>query len=166
MWAVLIWVDGCVAMYQIGIVCNEQKRRLRTTDLDHFNHIQEQHECILIFPVMIVSVCCVGLFIFNCGSLVFKLFLVSIPTFPQPRATMPRVFVFRAVVLFLVFVLTFAFWLFYGVRIVKEKQGTYEVSWFLSFVLLYIESRDIIINVFMCSLEKFDQLKNISSLKT
>ena len=46
---------------------------------------------------------------------------------PQPRATMPRVFVFRAIVLFLVFVLTFAFWLFYGVRIFKEKQGTYEV---------------------------------------
>ena len=42
--------------------------------------------------------------------------------FRQPKATMPRVFLFRAVVLFLVFVLTFAFWLFYGVRILQDKQ--------------------------------------------
>jgi vang-like len=34
-------------------------------------------------------------------------------------------FLFRAVVLFLVFILTFAFWLFYGVRILKEKKKEY-----------------------------------------
>jgi len=37
----------------------------------------------------------------------------------QPRATMPRLAVSRAGVLVLSFVLTFSFWLFYGVRIYK-----------------------------------------------
>ncbi|BFZ13687.1 hypothetical protein BsWGS_16726 [Bradybaena similaris] len=85
---------------------------------------------------------CEGLLI----SFAFKLLVLLIGAlalfFRKPRATMPRVFVFRAVVLFLVFVLTFAFWLFYGVRIVKEKQGTYEgiVKFALSLVdsLLFV----------------------------
>ncbi|ESO93739.1 hypothetical protein LOTGIDRAFT_209276 [Lottia gigantea] len=68
---------------------------------------------------------CEGLLI----SFAFKLLILLIGTFAlffrQPKATMPRVFVFRAVVLFLVFVLTFAFWLFYGVRILKERQTEY-----------------------------------------
>jgi len=33
------------------------------------------------------------------------------------RSTMPRIFVFRALVVFLIFVLTFTFWLFYVVRV-------------------------------------------------
>lgn len=68
---------------------------------------------------------CEGLLI----SFAFKLLILTLATlavfFRQPKATMPRIFVFRAVVLFLVFVLTFAFWLFYGVRIVKEKRTNY-----------------------------------------
>ncbi|XP_005100189.1 vang-like protein 2 [Aplysia californica] len=85
---------------------------------------------------------CEGLLI----SFAFKLLVLLVGAvalfFRKPRATMPRVFVFRAVVLFLVFVLTFAFWLFYGVRIFKEKQGTYEgiVQFALSLVdsLLFV----------------------------
>ncbi|XP_076438548.1 vang-like protein 2 [Babylonia areolata] len=76
----------------------------------------------------LVKVCapeCEGLLI----SFAFKLLILMLGTlavfFRQPKATMPRVFVFRAVVLFLVFVLTFAFWLFYGVRIVREKRTHY-----------------------------------------
>lgn len=69
---------------------------------------------------------CEGLLI----SMAFKLLVLLVGAialfFRKPKATMPRVFVFRAIVLFLVFVLTFAFWLFYGVRIFKEQQGTYE----------------------------------------
>ncbi|XP_052804333.1 vang-like protein 2-B [Mya arenaria] len=73
----------------------------------------------------------------NCGveceglliSMAFKLLILLIGTvalfFHQPRATMPRVFVFRVVVLFLVFILTFAFWLFYGVKIMQEKETNY-----------------------------------------
>ncbi|KAL8624544.1 hypothetical protein ACOMHN_005845 [Nucella lapillus] len=68
---------------------------------------------------------CEGLLI----SFAFKLLILLLGTlavfFRQPKATMPRMFVFRAVVLFLVFVLTFAFWLFYGVRIVQEKKTDY-----------------------------------------
>jgi len=64
---------------------------------------------------------CEGLLI----SFAFKLLILAMGTFAlffrQPKATMPRVFLFRAVVLFLVFVLTFAYWLFYGVRIIKEQ---------------------------------------------
>lgn len=85
---------------------------------------------------------CEGLLI----SFAFKLLVLLVGAvalfFRKPRATMPRVFVFRAIVLFLVFVLTFAFWLFYGVRIFKEKQGTYEgiVKFALSLVdsLLFV----------------------------
>lgn len=66
---------------------------------------------------------CEGLLI----SFAFKLLILAMGTFAlffrQPKATMPRVFLFRAVVLFLVFVLTFAFWLFYGVRIIKEQTS-------------------------------------------
>lgn len=68
---------------------------------------------------------CEGLLI----SMAFKLLILLIGTvalfFHAPRATMPRVFVFRVVVLFLVFVLTFAFWLFYGVKIMQEKEPSY-----------------------------------------
>ncbi|XP_046375383.1 vang-like protein 2 [Haliotis rufescens] len=68
---------------------------------------------------------CEGLLI----SFAFKLIILFVGTFAlffrQPKATMPRVFIFRAVVLFLVFVLTFAFWLFYGVRIFKEREHKY-----------------------------------------
>lgn len=68
---------------------------------------------------------CEGLLI----SMAFKLLILLIGTvalfFRQPRATMPRVFVFRVVVMFLVFVLTFAFWLFYGVKIMQEQEFSY-----------------------------------------
>lgn len=71
------------------------------------------------------SIECEGLLI----SMAFKLLILLIGTvalfFHAPRATMPRVFVFRVVVLFLVFVLTFAFWLFYGVKIMQEKEFSY-----------------------------------------
>lgn len=68
---------------------------------------------------------CEGLLI----SMAFKLLILLIGTvalfFHAPRATMPRVFVFRVVVLFLVFVLTFAFWLFYGVKIMQEREYSF-----------------------------------------
>lgn len=68
---------------------------------------------------------CEGLLI----SFAFKLLILKVGTvalfFRAPKATMPRVFVCRAIVLLLVFVLTFAFWLFYGVRIFKEQNTPY-----------------------------------------
>ena len=68
---------------------------------------------------------CEGLLI-SFGS---KLFILLIGTwalfFRRPKATMPRIFIFRAVILFLVFIFTFAFWLFYGFRIYKAKEKSY-----------------------------------------
>ena len=68
---------------------------------------------------------CEGLFI----SLAFKLLILLIGTWAlfvrRPRATMPRIFILRALVLFLVFVLTFAYWLFYGVRIYESAEQNY-----------------------------------------
>lgn len=45
--------------------------------------------------------------------------------FHRPRATLPRVSVFRAVIVLFVFVLVVAFWLFYGVRILSGAGQSY-----------------------------------------
>ncbi len=68
---------------------------------------------------------CEGLFI----SFTSKLLILLIGTwalfFRKPKATMPRIFIFRALILFIVFLLTFAFWLFYGVRIYDTSHDDY-----------------------------------------
>jgi vang-like len=68
---------------------------------------------------------CEGLFI----SFASKLLILLIGTWAlfmrRVKATMPRVFIFRALILFLVFMLTFAFWLFYGVRIYDTAHDDY-----------------------------------------
>ncbi|CAH1797394.1 unnamed protein product [Owenia fusiformis] len=68
---------------------------------------------------------CEGLLI----SLAFKLVILVIGAWAlfvrKPRATMPRIFIYRVVILFLVFVLTFAFWLFYGFRIFQTQEKDY-----------------------------------------
>lgn len=43
----------------------------------------------------------------------------------RPKATLPRIDILRAIVLFLVFILTFAYWLFYGVRIYLKDDVQY-----------------------------------------
>ncbi|XP_065567765.1 vang-like protein 2 isoform X1 [Artemia franciscana] len=70
---------------------------------------------------------CDGLLI----SFSFKLFLLVVGTWAAfirtPRATMPRIFLFRCVVLVLVFVFTFSYWLFFGVRVVEQPENlTYQ----------------------------------------
>jgi len=45
--------------------------------------------------------------------------------FRRPRATLPRVSVFRALLVLFMFVLTVAFWLFFAVRILSETSQTY-----------------------------------------
>ena len=68
---------------------------------------------------------CEGLLI----SFAFKLLILLIGSwalfFRKPKSTMPRIFIFRALILFLVFVLTFAFWLFYGVRVFETTEKDY-----------------------------------------
>ncbi|KAJ6658322.1 hypothetical protein lerEdw1_020594 [Lerista edwardsae] len=69
---------------------------------------------------------CEGLFI----SVAFKLLILLIGTwalfFRQPKADLPRVFVFRTLILVLVFLLVFSYWLFYGVRILESKDLNYQ----------------------------------------
>ncbi|XP_068217976.1 vang-like protein 2 isoform X2 [Palaemon carinicauda] len=65
---------------------------------------------------------CDGLLI----SFSFKLLILLLGSwalfFRQPKATMPRIFIFRALVTMLIFVFTFSFWLFYVVRILENKE--------------------------------------------
>ncbi|XP_075227238.1 strabismus domain-containing protein Vang isoform X3 [Lycorma delicatula] len=67
---------------------------------------------------------CKGLLV----SLVFKLLLLAAGTwgiFLRPSlATMPRIFLFRAIVLLLVLISTFAFWLFYLVQITEGARAS------------------------------------------
>ncbi|XP_045130015.1 vang-like protein 1 [Portunus trituberculatus] len=65
---------------------------------------------------------CDGLLI----SFSFKLLILLLGSwalfFRQPKATMPRIFIFRALVTMLIFVFTFSYWLFYVVRILENRD--------------------------------------------
>uniref|UniRef100_A0A667HXL0 VANGL planar cell polarity protein 1 n=1 Tax=Lynx canadensis TaxID=61383 RepID=A0A667HXL0_LYNCA len=69
---------------------------------------------------------CEGLFI----SVAFKLLILLIGTwalfFRKQRADVPRVFVFRALLLVLIFFFVVSYWLFYGVRILDSRDRNYQ----------------------------------------
>lgn len=71
------------------------------------------------------DVTCDGMLI----SFSFKLLILLIGTwavfFRSPRATLPRIFVFRAIVSLLIFVFIVSFWLFYGVHLLEERNKIY-----------------------------------------
>lgn len=68
---------------------------------------------------------CEGLYI----SLAFKLLILLFSTwalFLRPsRAALPRFFVFRCLLLMLVFLFVGSYWLFYGVRVLEPKETDY-----------------------------------------
>ncbi|GFS64194.1 vang-like protein 1 [Trichonephila inaurata madagascariensis] len=68
---------------------------------------------------------CDGLLI----SLSFKLLILLFGSwalfFRRPKVTLPRIFIYRAIVLALMIVFTFAYWLFYGVRIIEKRHDDY-----------------------------------------
>ncbi|KAB0362673.1 hypothetical protein FD754_006829, partial [Muntiacus muntjak] len=72
------------------------------------------------------STICEGLFI----SVAFKLLILLIGTwalfFRKQRADMPRIFVFRALLLVLIFLFVVSYWLFYGVRILDSRDRNYQ----------------------------------------
>ncbi|KAI1303126.1 Vang-like protein 1 [Halotydeus destructor] len=72
---------------------------------------------------------CDGLLI----SFSFKLVILLIGTWAvfvrQPRATMPRIHYYRAIVMALIFVLNVSYWLFYTVRIAERRMAEYELSY-------------------------------------
>ncbi|NXJ72969.1 VNG2A protein, partial [Rostratula benghalensis] len=69
---------------------------------------------------------CEGLFI----SVAFKLLILLLGSwalfFRRPKAFFPRVFVFRALLMVLVFLLVVSYWLFYGVRILDSRDRNYQ----------------------------------------
>uniref|UniRef100_A0A7N5JD95 VANGL planar cell polarity protein 2 n=1 Tax=Ailuropoda melanoleuca TaxID=9646 RepID=A0A7N5JD95_AILME len=69
---------------------------------------------------------CEGLFI----SVAFKLLILLLGSwalfFRRPKASLPRVFVLRALLMVLVFLLVVSYWLFYGVRILDARERSYQ----------------------------------------
>ena len=72
---------------------------------------------------------CDGLLI----SFTFKLLILLICTWAvfvrRPRATMPRIFVYRSVILALIFIFMVSYWLFFAVRIAERRFAEYEISY-------------------------------------
>uniref|UniRef100_A0A2K6KIT8 Vang-like protein n=3 Tax=Colobinae TaxID=9569 RepID=A0A2K6KIT8_RHIBE len=69
---------------------------------------------------------CEGLFI----SVAFKLLILLLGSwalfFRRPKASLPRIFVLRALLMVLVFLLVVSYWLFYGVRILDARERSYQ----------------------------------------
>ena len=86
---------------------------------------------------------CEGLYV----SLAFKLLVLLISSWAlflrPPRATLPRVFVFRSLLMVLVFLFVASYWLFYGVRVLepreKDYRGIVEYAASLVDALLFIQ---------------------------
>ncbi|KAI1901202.1 hypothetical protein AGOR_G00031870 [Albula goreensis] len=68
---------------------------------------------------------CEGLYV----SLAFKLLVLLISSWAlflrPPRATLPRLFVFRSLLMVLVFLFVASYWLFYGVRVLEPRERDY-----------------------------------------
>ncbi|XP_017266628.1 vang-like protein 2 [Kryptolebias marmoratus] len=68
---------------------------------------------------------CEGLYV----SLAFKLLVLLISSWAlflrPPRATLPRFFVFRCLLMVLVFLFVASYWLFYGVRVLEPREPDY-----------------------------------------
>ena len=72
---------------------------------------------------------CEGLFISVAFKLLILLLAVWALFFRSPRAGLPRVFVFRALLAVLVLLFVMSYWLFYGVRILDTQvRGKKEIT--------------------------------------
>nr|XP_040034838.1 vang-like protein 1 isoform X3 [Gasterosteus aculeatus aculeatus] len=69
---------------------------------------------------------CEGLFISVAFKLLILLLAVWALFFRPPRAGLPRVFVFRALLAVLVLLFVASYWLFYGVRILDSQDENYQ----------------------------------------
>ncbi|KAM3584853.1 uncharacterized protein V6R79_000994 [Siganus canaliculatus] len=69
---------------------------------------------------------CEGLFISVAFKLLILLLAVWALFFRPPRAGLPRVFVFRALLAVLVLLFVISYWLFYGVRILDSEDENYQ----------------------------------------
>lgn len=84
----------------------------------------------LLWPdkLLVCGTACEGLFISVAFKLLILLLAVWALFFRAPRAGLPRVFVFRALLAVLVLLFVVSYWLFYGVRILDSQvqQGESE----------------------------------------
>ncbi|CAG2115107.1 unnamed protein product [Medioppia subpectinata] len=85
---------------------------------------------------------CDGLLI----SFAFKLLILLVGGWAifvrRPRATMPRIFIYRAIVLALIFVFMVSYWLFYLVRIAEKRFNDYDLVTYHSIVLFAVSLVD------------------------
>ncbi len=85
---------------------------------------------------------CDGLLI----SFAFKLLILLVGSWAifmrRPRATMPRIFIYRSVVLALIFVFMVSYWLFYAVRIAEKRFNEYDLVSYHSIVLFAVSLVD------------------------
>jgi vang-like len=109
-------------------------------------------------------------------SLVWRLLLLLIAScllfLRSPHSTMPRIFVFRALIIFLIFILMFTYWLFYLVRVYStfgrsvEQEVTYEqvATFTLSFaeVLIFVHY----LAVVLIELRQLDVLYTVKIIRS
>lgn len=73
-------------------------------------------------------------------TLVFKMILLTVGTWAvfarRSRATMPRIFLFRAALLLLLFICCIAYWLFY---IIQVTEGQYTILYITKLIYLLTE---------------------------
>ncbi|CAG2161140.1 unnamed protein product [Oppiella nova] len=85
---------------------------------------------------------CDGLII----SFAFKLLILLVGSWAifvrRPRATMPRIFIYRSIVLALIFVFMVSYWLFYLVRIAEKRFNDYDLVSYHSIVLFAVSLVD------------------------
>ena len=80
---------------------------------------------------------CEGLLI----GIAFKLFILLLGSWAiflrKPRSTLPRIYELRALLIFLLCIMTFSYWLFYSVRIIDTHQQDYHKI--LQFSVSYVD---------------------------
>ena len=75
-----------------------------------------------LFIFTLFQIDCDGVFIGFSFKLLILLFGSWALFFRPTKATMPRIYLFRACICTLLFIFIFAFWLFYGVRVFDEQR--------------------------------------------
>lgn len=74
-------------------------------------------------------------------GIAFKLFILLFGSWAifakKPRASLPRIYELRILLLFLMCIMTFSYWLFYGVRIIENKVQDYHNI--LQFTVSYVD---------------------------
>ena len=118
--------------------------------------------CTFITPIMFITLPRLNLnqqwMVSECGleceglliGIAFKMFVLLLGAWSifarRPRATLPRIYELRALLLFLLCIMTFSFWLFYGVRIIDARAQDYHKI--LQFTVSYV---DVLLFIFIVS---------------